>query len=51
MIGTKATKAFIWNAQEIIKEEGKGNHDTATDNEWKHLRDTRHQVFVEGLAH
>ena len=24
MIGTKATKAFIWNAQEIIKEEGKG---------------------------
>ncbi|CAG5141197.1 Uncharacterised protein [Streptococcus pneumoniae] len=34
MVRTKIAKVFIWNTQSTVNQEGKGNHDTTTDNEW-----------------
>ena len=48
MIRTKTRQLILRYTKNLVNQEGKGDQDTTTDNEWKHLRNPTHQVFVEG---
>ena len=47
MIRTKTRQLILRHTKNLVDQEGKGDQDTTTDNEWEHLRNPTHQVFVE----